>query len=51
MYMYSIYKQRLQPVYVRLHAGLGQAVTGLHLSPLTEAGPLPHNVMFHKNLF
>jgi hypothetical protein len=29
----------------------GNAVTGLHLSPPREAGPLTHNVMFHKNSF
>jgi hypothetical protein len=29
----------------------GQAVTGLHPSPPREAGPLTHNIMFHKNSF
>jgi hypothetical protein len=29
----------------------GQALTGLHLSPPRGAGPLTHNVVFHKNSF
>jgi hypothetical protein len=31
--------------------GGGQAVTGLYLSYGREAGPLTHNIIFHKNLF
>jgi hypothetical protein len=31
--------------------GSGQTVTGLHLSPPREAGPLTHSVVFHTNSF
>jgi hypothetical protein len=31
--------------------GSGQAVIELHLVPPREAGPLTHNIMFHKNSF
>jgi hypothetical protein len=31
--------------------GSGQTVTGLHLSPPREAGPLTRNVMFRKNSY
>jgi hypothetical protein len=46
-----LYKQRPEPVDVRLHADLGQAVTVLHLSPPKEAAPLAHNTTFRKNSF
>jgi hypothetical protein len=45
-----MYKQQPEPPDVLLSAGLsGQAVTGLHLSSSREAGPLIHNIVFHKN--
>jgi hypothetical protein len=49
-YISYINKDR-NPLKLDYRPGSGQAVTGLHLSPPTEAGPLTHNTMLNNHSF
>jgi hypothetical protein len=49
IYMYILYANNdRKPRTCDYTQGSGQAVTGLHHSPLREAGPLTHNIMSHN---
>jgi hypothetical protein len=45
LYTHFIFKQPPEPADVPLHAGLGETVTRIHLSPQTEAGPLTNIIV------